>query len=172
MSCDIEPSDSLGPHIVGRAETLLDDGWDMLIAHPPCTYLALSGVRWLHERPERWDEMQQAALLFRRFLDAAIPRIAVVNPIMHRHAVEAAGIGPPTCKVQPWQFGHPETKETWFWLRGLQPLSPTCVVRGRVAKVHLSPPSPDRGYQRSLTPQGMAEAIADQWGDTAAQTLF
>ena len=160
VSCDILPTESPGPHIVGDVTRLLAEPFDLVIAHPPCTYLANSGVRWLHSQPGRWELMLDAARFFRLFLDASAPHIAVENPVMHGHAK----IRRPDFTVQPWQFGHGEVKRTCFWTKNLPPLEPTNNVAGRVARVHTTPPGPDRWKSRSVTYKGIAEAIAEQWG--------
>ena len=162
-SCDLLPSDDGSPkHIIGDARDYLSDGWDLGIFHPPCTRLCNSGVRWLHER-DLWAEMREACDLFLAFLNAPVPHVAVENPVMHGHAREIIGRGPDfTC--QPWQFGHGEVKRTCFWTKGLPPLVPTDVVAGREAKVHRAPPSADRWKLRSRTYEGIAAALADQWG--------
>ena len=180
MSCDLLPTESPGPHYQGDVRDLLNEPWDLLIAHPPCTYLANSGVRWLYggkgttPDPERWYEMEQAAMFFAEFLLTAVPRVAVENPIMHRHGRDlilgTQVIGGPWATpdliqtIQPWQFGHGETKATQLWLRGLPPLEPTNIVPERVQRVHLMPPGPDRWKERSRTYEGIAAAMASQWG--------
>lgn len=172
MSCDLLPTDRPGPHYQGDVRDVLGDGWDLMIAHPPCTYLTLSGVWLLHRDPDRWDRMREAASFFAELYNAPIPRVCVENPVMHRYAREAAGIPKATQYVQPWQFGHPETKMTGLWLRGLPKLRETNNVyddmmrlppreRHRLA---LLPPSPDRWKIRSTTFPGIAAAMADQWG--------
>lgn len=162
MSCDLLPTESPGPHHQGDIFDVLDDGWDLMVAHPPCTYLANSGVRWLYEKPGRWQQMNDSARFFRALLDADIPHIAVENPVMHKHAVKVIGR---RCdqSVQPWQFGHGETKTICWWLKGLPPLLPTHIVGGRVARVHRMAPSPDRGKERSRFYPGLAQAMAVQW---------
>jgi len=165
-SCDLLPAeDGSNRHIVGDARKLLNDGWDLLmVAHPPCTRLCNSGVRWLAER-NLWAELDEAAALFSDFWNAPIKRIAVENPVMHRHAkARIRNYAEPAQSIQPWQFGHGETKRTCFWLRRLPPLRPTNIVEGREARVHKMPPRPDRWKERSRTFQGIAEAMADQWG--------
>ena len=140
---------------------------DLMIAHPPCTYLANSGVRWLYRDGERdsgrWDHMVAAAEFMRSLLEAPIPRIAVENPIMHGHAKAIVGRGPDQV-IQPWQFGHGETKATGLWLKGLPKLQPTDVVDGRQPRVHHASPGPDRWKERSRTLPGIAAAMAEQWG--------
>lgn len=138
------------------------EGFDLLIAHPPCTRLTNSGVRWLDER-NLWAEMYEAADFFRRILDLPVPRIAVENPIPHRYALERIGRKYDQI-IQPWQFGHGETKATCLWLKGLPKLQPTNVVSGREQRIHKLPPSADRWKLRSMTYQGIADAMADQWG--------
>ena len=167
ISCDLLPTESdFGPHHQGDVLPLVSKPWDLVIAHPPCTYLANSGVRWLHERPERWAQLDEAAALFRACLDANAPRIAVENPVPHKYAVERIGASY-TQTVQPWQFGHGETKRTCLWLKGLPPLVPTNIVDGREARVHRMPPGPDRQKERSRFFSGIADAMADQWGNHA-----
>jgi hypothetical protein len=176
MSCDLLPSERPGPHIIGDVRNVLEwhrGEFDLLIAHPPCTYLANSGVRWLYggkgsvRDEDRWAKMEDGARFFRDLLDAPIPRVAVENPIMHRYGREIIGRGPDQI-VQPWQFGHPEVKATGFWLRGLPLLVPTNIVDGRVPRVHFASPSPSRWKERSRTLTGLAAAMADQWTDDAA----
>lgn len=137
--------------------------WDLMIAHPPCTFLCNSGVRWLHERPERWQQMDDGAEFFKILLEAKVPRIAVENPVMHKYAKARIGMEF-TQSIQPWQFGHGETKRTCLWLKNLPPLRPTNIVSGRLPVVHFTSPGPDRGLLRSITYQGIADAMADQWG--------
>lgn len=139
--------------------------WDLVIAHPPCTYLCNSGVRWLHSDPDRWELMREAADLFRCCLNAPASRIAVENPVMHKYAREIIGRGP-DFTVQPWMFGDNEKKRTCFWTEGLPPLTPTSDLDGSTAgeSVHRAPPGPDRWKERSRTFRGIADAMADQWG--------
>jgi hypothetical protein len=165
-SCDLLPSeDRSNRHIVGDARDILNDGWDLLmVAHPPCTRLCNSGVRWLAER-DLWSDLDEAAALFSAFWNAPIERVAVENPIMHRHAkARIVNYQPPAQTLQPWQFGHGETKATCLWLRGLPKLVPTNIVEGREQRVFRLPPSPDRWKERSRTFTGFAEAMAEQWG--------
>ena len=169
MSCDLLPTERPGPHYQGDIFDVLGDGWDLMVAHPPCTYLALSGVRWLYggkgtvRDPDRWRMMEWAAMFFGDLLNAPIPRVAVENPIMHGHGRDIIG-GGPSQTIQPWQFGHPETKATCLWLKGLPKLTPTNIVPGREQRVHRMPPGPDRWRERSRTFPGIAEAMAEQWG--------
>ena len=167
-SCDLLPSEDGSPkHIVGDARDLLDDGWDLLIAHPPCTRLCNSGVRWLAER-DLWSDLDEAAELFSAFWNAPIERIAVENPVMHVHAKSRIrNYAPPAQSVQPWQFGHGETKRTCLWLKGLPLLVPTKIVSGREARVHRMSPGPDRWKERSRFFPGIAAAMAEQWGRQA-----
>lgn len=162
VSCDLLPTESPGPHIEGDVREILDDGWDLMVAHPPCTYLCNSGVRWLHERPGRWEKMRAGAAFFRELLQAPIPHVAIENPIMHGHARELVGHGPDQT-VQPWQFGHGEVKAICLWLRGLPHLAPTRISTEREPLKHWLGPSPDRWKERSRFFGGIAEAMADQW---------
>lgn len=164
VSCDLLPSESdLGVHYRGDVRQILNlHMWDLVIAHPPCTYLANSGVRWLHERPERWGDLDAGATFFRQFLGCA-PRVAIENPIPHKYAVERIG-RPYDQLIQPWQFGHGETKAICLWLENLPPLEPTDVVEGREARVHRMAPGPDRQKERSRFFRGVADAMAAQWG--------
>lgn len=134
-----------------------------MIAHPPCTYLCNSGVCWLHKDKSRWDKMRDGALFFRALLDAPIDKICIENPVMHKYAKEIIGQNF-TQSVQPWQFGHGETKRTCFWLKNLPILKPTKIVEGREQRLHKLPPSKDRWKLRSTTYQGIANAMAMQWG--------
>lgn len=172
-SCDLLPAeDGSNRHIVGDVRDLLNDGWDLLaVMHPPCTRLCNSGVRWLSVPPpgktadQMQAELQEGAALFSACWNAPIERIAVENPVMHRHAKALiVNYQAPAQSVQPWQFGHGETKRTCFWLKGLPPLLPTNIVEGREARVHRMPPSEDRWKERSRFYPGIAAAMADQWG--------
>lgn len=166
MSCDLLPTDAPGPHYQGDVRDILQEGWDLMIYHPPCTRLTNSGVRWLHER-NLWDEMRESAEFFRCLLDAPIPRKAGENPIPHRYALDIIGRMYDQI-IQPWQFGHGETKATCLWLTNLPPLRPTAPVEGREQRVWKLPPSEDRWKLRSLTYPGVAAAMADQWGGELA----
>ncbi|MBY0618444.1 hypothetical protein [Sphingomonas ursincola] len=172
-SCDLLPSDDRSnKHIVGDVRDILHDGWDMLIvAHPPCTRLCNSGVRWLSVPPpgktldQMRRELEEGAALFSDMWNAPIPHVAVENPVMHRHAKALIrNYREPAQSVQPWQFGHGETKRTCLWLRNLPPLVPTQIVEGREARVHRMSPGPNRWKERSRFFSGIAEAMADQWG--------
>ena len=162
-SCDLLPTEREGNHIQDDVLKHLNDGWDLMIAHPPCTYLCNSGVRWLAEREGRWQQMQDGALFFKVLLDADIPRIAVENPIPHKYALEIIGRKYDEI-IQPWWFGDGETKATCLWLKNLPPLMATCVSPERIQRVHSLPPSEDRWIERSRTYQGFANAMAEQWG--------
>jgi hypothetical protein len=172
-SCDIIPTDA-DPrwHIQGDALSLLGDGWDLLIAHPPCTYMTNSGVCWLHKDPTRWAKLDEAAAFFRAFWDAPIPRVAIENPVMHKYAKERIGGLRQAQTIQPYQFGHMEQKATCLWLRGLPKLKPTSDLKAETKalpdnerqRLHYLPPSADRWKIRSTTFQGIADAMADQWG--------
>ena len=172
-SCDLLPAeDGSNRHITGDARDILNDGWDLLmVAHPPCTRLCNSGVRWLSVPPPgrtaeaMHDELLKGAALFSAFWNAPIDRIAIENPVMHKHAKALIeNYSKPAQSVQPWQFGHGETKRTCLWLKNLHPLTPTNIVEGREARVHRMPPSPNRWRERSRFFSGIAEAMASQWG--------
>ncbi len=157
VSCDLLPTEQPGPHVQGDILEILDEGWDLMIAHPPCTHLAVSGARWFKDKVE---EQKEALDFVRVLLDAPIPQIALENPV----SVISTQIRKPDQYIQPWQFGHGETKKTGLWLKNLPPLEPTCIVDGREPRIHRMPPSPDRWKLRSATFPGFAKAMADQWG--------
>lgn len=172
-SCDLLPSeDGSNRHITGDAREILNDGWDLLIvAHPPCTRLCNSGVRWLFNPPsgrtvqDMQHELREGAELFSAFWNAPVERVCVENPVMHKYAkalivnyVEFSQ------SVQPWQFGHGETKRTCFWLKNLPKLKPTNIVPGRENRVHRMSPGPERSKERSRFFSGIAKAMAEQWG--------
>lgn len=160
MSCDLLPTDAPGPHYQGDVRDVLDYPWDLMIAHPPCTHLAVSGARHFEEK--RKDGRQQSAVSFFMMLARArIPRIAIENPV----CVMSSFWRKPDQTIQPWMFGHGETKATCLWLKNLPPLKSTNVVDGREARIHRMPPSADRWKLRSVTYAGIAEAMADQWGN-------
>lgn len=165
ISCDLLPSESdFGKHYQGDVFDIINDGFDMMIAHPPCTRLCNSGVCWLEKR-NLWGEMEEGALFFKKLLThSAIPLRAIENPIPHKYAVEIIGRKYDQI-VQPWMFGHGETKATCFWLNGLPPLIATKIVRGREQRLHKLPPSKDRAKLRSTTFTGIAKAMAEQWGN-------
>ena len=156
-SCDLLPSESPGKHYQGAVQFVINHPWDLMIAHPPCKHLAVSGARWFKDKVEE----QKDALDFVRFLlDAPIERIALENPV----SVISTHIRKPDQYIQPWQFGHGETKKTGFWLKNLPLLEPTDIVEGREQAVWKMGPSPDRWKARSRTYQGIADAMAEQWG--------
>jgi site-specific DNA-cytosine methylase len=158
VSCDLLPTDVPGPHYKGDVFDVINDDWDLMIAHPPCTHLAVSGAR--HFAAKIADGRQQAALDFvQRLLDAPIALIALENPV----SIISSRIRKPDQIIQPWQFGHGETKATCLWLKGLPLLRPTNIVAGREARIHRMPPSPNRWKLRSTTFKGIAEAMAAQW---------
>lgn len=192
-SCDLLPSaDRSNKHIVGDARDLLNDGWDLLmVAHPPCTRLCNSGVRWLTEPPSRltsehysateilayakmnraerlsfmWQKLDEGAELFSAFWNAPIDRICIENPVMHRYAKERIKNYQEFAQsIQPWEYGHGEVKRTCLWLKNLPPLTPTQIVEGREQRVHLAAPGPGRWKERSKFFDGVANAMADQWG--------
>lgn len=157
-SCDIVPSEVDGPHIQRDVRDVLDWGWDMMIAHPPCTYLATSGARWFRGR----EREQAEALAFVLTLMAApIPRHCIENPM----SVISTRIRRKDQVIHPYQFGHPITKTTWLWLKNLPPLRPTNVVQPLRLFNNAFPESPDRPRERSRTFKGIAQAMAEQWGN-------
>lgn len=160
-SCDLLPTEGDPAwHHHGSVFDIINEGWDLMIAHPPCTDLSVSGAR--HFAAKIADGRQQAALDFVQLLmDAPIPRIAIENPI----SVISSKIRKPDQIIQPWMFGHGETKATCLWLKGLPKLVATDVVDGREARIHKMPPGPNRWKERSRTFKGIAEAMADQWGN-------
>lgn len=176
LSCDLLPTETPGNHYQGDVRDVLSDGWDVLIAHPPCTYLTVAGVRWLYhpddkhlptnERrphpnyPNRRRDQADALEFVRLLMDAPVDRIAIENPV----SVISSHIRKPDQVIQPWQFGHGETKATCLWLKNLPALVPSCIVSGREARVHMMPPGPDRWKERSRTYEGVAAAMAGQWG--------
>ncbi len=161
MSCDLLPTEKPGPHYQGDVMDIIGNGWDLMIAHPPCTRLANSGVMWLEKR-NLWEDLEYAINFFNLLLDADIEKIAIENPIQHKYA--RAGIRKYNQIIQPYQFGHGEQKATCLWLKNLPKLAPTNVVSGRYQYSHNLPPSPDRWKLRSMTYQGVADAMAEQWG--------
>ncbi len=164
MSCDLLPTDAPGPHYQGDVRDVIHGGWDLMIAHPPCTYMCNSGVRWFQTDYGRFRKLNEAAALFMDLWDAPIPQVAIENPIMHKYAKERINYMKQSQIIQPWQFGHGETKATCLWLKGLPKLEPTNIVDGRANRIHRMPPSPDRWKERSKTFAGIASAMAQQWG--------
>ena len=162
-SCDLLPADDNSPyHIQGDILEVLDDGWDMLICFPPCTDLAVSGARWFKEKQA--DGRQQASIdFFMKMVNAPIPHIAIENPI----GIMSTQYRKPDQIIQPWQYGHGETKATCLWLKGLPKLEATDIVEGREQRIWKMAPSPDRWKKRSETYSGIAKAMATQWGGAA-----
>lgn len=165
-SCDLLPTECPGKHVQGDVCAILNDGWDLMIAFPPCTHLCVSGARWFAEKQ---SEQQQAIGFFMQLSNAPIHRIAIENPV----GIMSSMWRKPDQIIQPWMFGHGETKATCLWLKNLPPLQPTHLEgdlfceeapRKRHARVHLEPPGPDRWKNRSRTPEGIAKAMARQWG--------
>ena len=156
MSCDLLPTESYGNHYQGDVFDVIDDGWDLMIAHPPCTHLAVSGAR--HFAEKQASGVQQEALQFvQRLMDAPIHKICIENPI----SIISSRIRKPDQIIQPWQFGHGETKATCLWLKNLPKLVPANIVEGRDPVVHRMAPGPDRWKNRSRTYQGIANAMAE-----------
>ena len=157
ISCDLLPTEQPGPHYEGDVLDILNDDWDLMIAHPPCTHLAVSGARWFKDKQE---EQKEALDFVRVLLDAPIKHIALENPV----SIISSKIRKPDQIIQPWQFGHGETKKTCLWLKNLPLLQPTKIVEGREQRIWKMPPSKDRWKLRSITYQGIADAMAEQWG--------
>jgi hypothetical protein len=166
LSVDLLPTEQPGPHYQGDVRDVLGDGWDLLIGHPPCTYLAKSSASRLLRNGvldmDRLAQLEQSAAFFRMLLDAPVERVAIENPQMLQRGLDLIG-RPSTQTIQPWQFGHGETKATCLWLRNLPTLTPTTVVSGRVQRIANMAPSPERWKDRSRTFQGIADAMAAQW---------
>lgn len=161
-SCDLLPADDASPYhiqwdVMDGVLTPSNCEWDLLIAHPPCTHLAVSGARWFKDKLE---EQAEALEFVQALMDAPIARIAVENPV----SIISSRIRKPDQIIQPWQHGHGETKATCLWLKNLPKLTPTNIVEGREARVHRMPPGPDRWKERSRTFEGVAKAMAEQWG--------
>lgn len=156
-SCDLLPTERTGNHIKGNVIEWLSDGWDLMIAHPPCTHLAGSGARWW---PGKHQEQQEAIEFCKLLLNAPIERIALENPV----GKLSTAIRKPDQIIQPWMFGHGETKATCLWLKNLPKLKATDVVLGREPRIHYERPGPDRWKNRSRTLPGIAKAMAEQWG--------
>ena len=173
-SCDILDTEISGNHIKGDVLEVLNRNWDLMIAHPPCTYLTNAGVRHLHSVPsrngvitkihgqERWKLMREAAEFFNKLKNASIKYICIENPVPHKYAKDI--IGKYDQIINPWQFGHGETKKTCLWLKNLPILKPTNIVDGRYPACHMTAPSKDRWKIRSRTYSGIAKAFAEQWG--------
>lgn len=162
-SCDLLPTERPGQHLQTDVRRIIRHGWDLMVAFWPCTRLCNSGVRWLAER-DLWSEMRASASIFRDLLNYPdIPRRSMENPIPHKYALEVIGAKYDQI-IQPWQFGHGETKATCLWLRGLPNLKPTNIVGGREQRIHRMSPGKNRGHERSRTYEGIAAAMAAQWG--------
>ena len=160
ISCDILPSESnFGPHYQCDVNDILMDNWDMIIAFPPCTHLSASGARWFPEKQKDYRQ-QKAIVFFMQLALAPVPKIVIENPI----GIMSTLWRKPDQIIQPWQFGHGETKATCLWLKGLPELNPTDIVKGRENRIHKMPPSKTRAMERSRTFEGIAKAMADQWG--------
>lgn len=159
MSCDLLPTEIPGNHYQGDVFDIINDGWDLMIGHPPCTDLAVSGARWFKEKQESGSQ-QKAIEFFMQLIRVDIPFIAVENPI----SIMSRIYKKPDQIIHPWMFGHGETKATCLWLKGLPKLIPTNIVPGREQRIHKLPPGPDRWKERSRTFQGIADAMAEQWG--------
>ena len=157
-SCDLLDTEIPGQHIKDDVRKHLHDGWDLVVAHPPCTYLAVSGARWFKERRIEQREAIEFFLLFTDLPD--VEMVAIENPV----SIMSTRYRKPDQIVQPWMFGHGETKSTCLWLKGIPRLTPTDIVDGRNPKVHYESPGPNRWKNRSRTKQGIAQAMAEQWG--------
>lgn len=170
-SCDLLDTDIEGQHMIGDVMGVLGEKWDLMIAHPPCTYLTNAGVCWLKKDKKRFGEMQKGAQIFYELLNSDIPKICVENPIMHKYAVNIIGRRQDQV-IQPWMFGHKEKKATCLWLKNLPKLVPTTNLKAETEalpkhvqqRIHYASPGPDRWKIRSKTFQGIADAIAEQWG--------
>ena len=158
ISCDLLPTDKPGKHYKGNVFDIINDGFDLMIAHPPCTHLAVSGARWFKEKQK---EQADALEFVRKLMNANIQKIAIENPV----SIISSRIRKPDQIIQPWQFGHGETKKTCLWLKNLPKLQPTNIVEGREQRIWKMPPSIDRWKLRSTTYKGIAEAMATQWTD-------
>lgn len=162
-SCDILETEISGKHLQCDVREILGDGWDMMIAHPPCTHLAVSGARWFKDKKV---EQAEALEFVRLLLNAPIQRIALENPI----SIISSHIRKPDQIIQPWQFGHGETKATCLWLQNLPKLQPTNIVEGREQRIWKMPPGENRWKERSRTFEGIAQAMANQWGNVPTET--
>ena len=164
MSCDLLPSETQGKHHHGDVMDIIHDEWDLMLAFPPCTHLASSGARWFEEK--RKDGRQQQGIdFFLSLVSAPIPRICIENPI----GIMSTHHRKPDQIIQPWMFGHGETKATCLWLKGLPLLTPSNIVSGREQRIWKMGPSEDRAKKRSLTYHGIADAMAQQWSDPPQQ---
>lgn len=172
ISCDLLQTDKKGKHYQGNIFDLDFNDFDLMIAHPPCTYLTNAGVSWLHKDAKRWIDLFDGAEFFKKLLNADVPMKCIENPIMHKYAKRLIGDVKQSQVVQPWMFGHTEQKATCLWLKGLPNLEPTQNVKEEMMllpknqreRLHYLPPSKDRWKLRSTTYQGLADAMATQWG--------
>ena len=164
ISCDLLPTDVAGPHYQGNVEDILSDGYDLMVAHPPCTHLAVSGSRhfWRKEK-----EQKEALDFVRLLMDAPIDRWCIENPV----SVISSAIRQPDCIIQPWEHGHGECKTTCLWLKNLPKLKPSNIVEGREQKIHMVPPGPNRWKIRSTTYEGVALAMGQQWGASVLPSI-
>ncbi len=164
ISCDLLPTDAAGPHYQGNVEDILSDGYDLMVAHPPCTHLAVSGSRhfWRKEK-----EQKEALDFVRLLMDAPIDRWCIENPV----SVISSAIRQPDCIIQPWEHGHGECKTTCLWLKNLPKLKPSNIVEGREQKIHMLPPGPNRWKIRSTTYEGVALAMGQQWGASVLPSI-
>lgn len=160
ISCDIQPGMGSRTHYQGDVKDLLQMPWDMVIAFPPCTFLCNSGVRWLFTEPGRWEKLENARIFFMLFYNLPCKKICIENPVPHHYA----NLPPYTQIIQPFEHGHGETKKTCLWLKGLPPLVPRRVMKGRENRIHKMSPSPSRSDDRSRTFYGIARSMAEQWG--------
>ena len=169
MSCDLLPTDSPGPHYQGDVFDVIDYPWDLAIFHYPCTHTAVSGARHFKEK---WEDGRQAAgvsLMMKGIRRSEhIPKRCFEQPV----SIMSTLYRKPDQIIQPWQFGHPETKSTCLWLFGLQKLKPTNIVEGREARIHKMAPSPDRWKERSTTFSGIGDAMGEQWGRSSSDLLI
>jgi site-specific DNA-cytosine methylase len=156
ISCDLLPTERPGKHYQGNVMDIINNGFDLMIAHPPCTHLCVSGARWFKNKIQ---EQKEALEFVKILMNAPIEKICIENPI----SIISSHIRKPDQIIQPWQFGHGETKSTCLWLKNIPVLKSTNIVSGRIARVHLLPPGPERWKERSRTFQGIADAMADQW---------
>lgn len=159
ISCDLLPTEKDGPHFLGDVLDIISSGFDLMIAHPPCTHLAVSGARWFKDKQK---EQKDAISFFMSLAMAPIPRICIENPVCIMSSIWRK----PNQYIQPWQFGHGETKKTGLWLKNLPCLKPTKIVTGRLGRIWKMPPGPNRAKDRSKTYTGIANAMAQQWGGT------
>jgi len=158
VSADIMQSEQPGEHYQGDVRDIINQGWDLMIAHPPCTHLAVSGARYFYRKQ---NEQKEALEFVKELMSAPIEKICIENPI----SIISSKIRKPDQIIQPWMFGHGETKATCLWLKGLPLLKPTNIVEGRENRIHRMPPSPERWKNRSRTYSGIAKAMAEQWGN-------